>query len=412
MLSASKRDREILRTLAFHQAELAESTVNKTRIKEWYEHNDYNGKRPMIHFELGSFQDEVLQKRLQCIEKDARGIEAELYRNFINFEVFNDDKPVRNYFPVQWNSWFLPFNLEVKTKHAPDGGVGHLFEDQIGDLSKSLPMLKKSSFGLDRAATLRRIETLDELFGDILPVRIEGLSVSCYLTYYILKLMGMETMLFSICDYPDEFKEMMRRLTDDLLEYYRFCENEALCLPTIGFEHVGQGSFAFNTTLKQEPPVKLSDIWLHMNSQESVVLSPEMFDEFVFPYYKKIADRFGRLSYGCCEPVDGFWETSFSKFINLGKITISPWCNQEFMGNELRGKKIIYHRKPSPNYIGVNRELDETGFREHINETLYYAQGCHLEITQRDVYTIHNDESKVRQYVAIIRDCIEKNWKA
>ena len=55
MLSASKRDREILRTLAFHQAELAESTVNKTRIKEWYELNDYNGKRPMIHFELGSF---------------------------------------------------------------------------------------------------------------------------------------------------------------------------------------------------------------------------------------------------------------------------------------------------------------------------------------------------------------------
>jgi hypothetical protein len=411
-LAVSVKDREILRNLAFHQMELANSQVNKTRIKEWYEHNDYKGKRPMIHFELGSYQNEVLQKRLCCESKDMRAIEADLYRNFVNFEVFNDDKPVRNYFPIQWNTWFLPFDMEVKTTYATSGGVGHLFEDQIVDLSKSLPKLKKSSFGLDRESTLRRVELLNNTFGDILPVRIEGLSVSCYLTYYILKLMGMETMLFSICDYPEEFKEMMSRLTDDFLEYYRFCENEALYLPTTGFEHVGQGSFAFNTTLKQAPPVKLSDIWLHMNSQESVVLSPEMFGAFIFPYYKKIADQFGRLSYGCCEPVDGFWKSSFSKFINLGKITISPWCSQEFMGNELRGKNIIFHRKPSPNYIGVNKELDEEAFRAHINETLFFAQGCHLEITQRDVYTIHNNEAKVRRYVAIIRECIEKYWQS
>ncbi len=410
MSAVSRKDKEILRRLAFHQMELASSKVNHERIKEWYDHNDYKGKRPMIHFELGSFQDEVLQKRLTCEDKDARGIEADLYREFINFEVFNDDKPVRNYFPVQWNTWFSPFDMEVETKRAPNGGVGHQFVDQIGDLSKNLPKLKKSSFGLDRESTLRRIEILEDTFGDILPVRLEGLSVSCYLTYYIIKLMGMETMLFSICDYPDEFKEMMRRLSDDFLEYYRFCERESLYLPTTGFEHVGQGSFAYNTTLKQEPPVKISDIWLHMNSQESVVLSPEMFDEFVFPYYKKIADKFGRLSYGCCEPVDGFWKKSFSKFNNLGKITISPWCNQEFIGNELRGMNIIFHRKPSPNYIGVNKELDENAFCEHINETLKFAKGCHLEITQRDVYTIHNDEAKARRYVELIRDCIDKNW--
>lgn len=411
MWNVSNSDKEILRTLACHQMELADFDINKTRIKEWVEHNDYKGKRPMIHFELGSFQDEVLQKRLKCEDKDARGIEADLYRNFINFEVFDDDKPVRDYFPVQWNTWFLPFDMEEKRIRAPGGGVGHHFIDQIGNLAESLPKLKKSSFGLDRESTLTHVELLKELFGDILPVRIEGLSVSCYLTYYILKLMGMETMLFSICDYPDEFKEMMRRLSDDFLEYCNFCERESLYLPTTGFEHVGQGSFAFNTTLKQEPPVKLSDIWLHMNSQESVVLSPEMFDEFIFPYYKKIADQFGRLSYGCCEPVDGFWEKSFRKFDNLGKITISPWCNQEYMGNVLRGRNIIFHRKPSPNYIGVDEILDEKAFCGHINETLQYARGCHLEITQRDVYTVHHNEAKVRRYVALIRDCIDKNWE-
>lgn len=141
------------------------------------------------------------------------------------------------------------------------------------------------------------------------------------------------------------------------------------------------------------------------------MLSPTMFDTMVFPYYKKIADRFGRLSYGCCEPVHGFWETSLSRFENLGKITVSPWCDQEYIGNALRGRDIIFHRKPSPNYIGVNKDLDEDAFCAHINETLRWARGCHLEITQRDVYTVHNDEQKIRRYIALIRQCIDANWK-
>ena len=48
-----------------------------------------------------------------------------------------------------------------------------------------------------------------------------------------------------------------------------------------------------------------------------------------YPAYKKISSLFGRLSYGCCEPVHSFWEKSISKFENLRKISISPWCNRK-----------------------------------------------------------------------------------
>ena len=41
-----------------------------------------------------------------------------------------------------------------------------------------------------------------------------------------------------------------------------------------------------------------------MDSQETVSISPDMYGEFIFPYYKKVAERYGLLSYGCCEPVD------------------------------------------------------------------------------------------------------------
>ena len=43
--------------------------------------------------------------------------------------------------------------------------------------------------------------------------------------------------------------------------------------------------------------------------------------------------------------------------------------------------------------------------------SLLAACGCKMEITQRDVYTIHHNIPKARRYVEIIREEIENNWK-
>ena len=80
------------------------------------------------------------------------------------------------------------------------------------------------------------------------------------------------------------------------------------------------------------------------------------------------------------------------------------------MASELKGSGIIYHRKPSPNFLGVGEKLDEEGFRAHIEKTLKTARGCNVEITQRDVYTVNNDINKVKRYVEIIRESIENCW--
>lgn len=139
-------------------------------------------------------------------------------------------------------------------------------------------------------------------------------------------------------------------------------------------------------------------------------MSPEMFHEFIFPCYKRISENFSRLSYGCWEPVSAFWE-DIKTLPNLKKVSISPWCDEDFMAEQLKNSGIIYHRKPSPNYLGVGDNLDEDAFRQHIEKTIKTARGCILEITQRDVYTIHHDINKVKRYVAIIRECIDKLWQ-
>ena len=413
----SAQDRQILRELAKKQVFYANQECNLKRREEWYRHNELQGERPLIHLEMGTFEQEILPERMQCSGDFARQIERTLYGNFLNQELFDDDRVTPDYYGMGYDSYFTLFGLPVKVEGARDAAgnasVGHHFIPQIQDLEEDWEKLGETQFGVNPRASLERKAALEEIFGDILPVRLEGSCLYSVPTQMVVHLMSMETMMFSMYDYPELFKEMMRRIADDTLAYYRLLEKEGLILPTTGGGFLGQGSWCYNHTLPQgKAPGSYTagDVWGFMDSQETVGISPEMFEEFIFPCYKKISESFGLISYGCCEPVDPVWDNCISKLANLRKVSISPWCNEEYMGERLRGSKIIFHRKPSPNYLGTGTTLDEEAFRSHIRKSLQAAKGCCMEITQRDVYTINKDVKKAKRYVDIIKEEIVNCW--
>ena len=403
----TERERIVLRDLAKHQLEIAHGEVNQRRIAEWYRHNDCEpGSRPMIHIEIDTFQDEVITPRLVCESPEARSLEFALYHQFTNLELFDDDKVVPDYFPVGIGGYFHPFGHEISRVTATDAhghNLGHQFQHVIHDLEDDAELLGPSTFGVDKAGALEHLRLAQDTFGDILPARLVGRCLYATPTQHIVHLMGMETMFFSMYDYPDEFKTMMDRLADDTIAYFKLMEREGCILPTVSFETLCQGSKCFTHTLPQEGVLTTEQVWGYMDSQESTGLSPAMYEEFIFPCYEKIAKIMGRLSYGCCEAVDPIWDC-VSRLHGLRKVSISPWCNEEVMGERLAGTDIIYLRKPSPNYLGVEETLEEDAFRAHIAKTVAAAKGCHLEIAQRDVYTVHNNPAKVRRYVEIIRE--------
>lgn len=415
-LYITAEDRTILRELAKKQLEYSQLPVVEERAEQWYRHNGGYGEQPMVHVEIRTFEKDIIPK-LRCLTDTGRAIELDLYRNFINYEMIDDDRVVPPYFPISWDTWFKPFGVTIEKEHAINSkgeGLGHRFRHIIADLEEDFPKLGPSEYGVDKEKTLAWKEFLENIFGDILPVKITNGCLYSVPTQDIVHMMGMENMFFSMYDYPDTFHALMKRITDDYIEYFKWLEIEGLLLPTASYENCGQGSFCFTDELPQavEPGKKLktNDLWGFMDSQETVGISPDMYNEFIFPYYKKVSDLFGLFSYGCCEPVDPIWDKCLSKCDNLRKVSISPWCNEEVMGEKLRGSRVIYHRKPSPNFIGVGKELDEEAWREHIIKTLKTAQGCRLEITQRDVYTLEGDINKPRRAVAIIRELIDKYW--
>ncbi len=416
----SKEDGQILRELAKKQLEFHHREENQRRIKEWYAHNALQGQRPMIHLEAGTFQQEFLPDRLRCTGEFARQVEQQLYENFQNQELFDDDRVTPDWFGVNYDTFFRLFDIQIHVQHTEMGGhesVGHHFVSVVEDLEDDYDKLKPTAFGVDKESTRAKFESISQTIGDILPVRMKMDCLYSVPTQMVVHFMSMENMMFNMYDYPELFKEMMDRIAEDTLAYYRMLEKEHLILPTVSYEGVGQGTWAFTNELPGYDEIGKriftpKDVWGFMDSQETVGISPQMYEEFIFPCYKKISEQYGLLSYGCCEPVHPIWDSCISKLKNLRKVSISPWCDQQFMGERLRGSRVIYQRKPTPNLLGVGEQLDEDAVRAHIDETLEAARGCKLEITQRDVYTINHDISKARRYVAIIREEIEKHWQA
>jgi hypothetical protein len=71
------------------------------------------------------------------------------------------------------------------------------------------------------------------------------------------------------------------------------------------------------------------------------------------------------------------------------------------MGEALRGTGIVYSRKPDPNFLSVDRTLNESAWAEHIRATLRATEGVPLEIIVRDVYTVHGDVGNARRAVEV-----------
>ena len=148
--------------------------------------------------------------------------------------------------------------------------------------------------------------------------------------------------------------------------------------------------------------VKIQNMWGLCESQETVGVSPAMFEEFVFQYQVPVISRFGLSYYGCCEPVHNRIHI-IKRLPNLRSLSVSPWCNQEILAREL-GANYIFCRKPSPTLISTDH-FDEDAIRADIRATVRAAGGlCPLEFAMKDVHTLKGQPKRLGRWVQLARE--------
>ena len=412
-MSIRPEERNYLRELARRYLALSHLPIMAEREKLWYAHNELRGPRPMIVMEAGAFMSELMPP-LRCTSDFAKGIEWNLRNAMVNYERVGDDKVISPWYEVGWQIHLREFDMDFKSEHAPDAQgrtLGFAMQYPLTDLERQLPALKHSVFSVNREATAADRDAVAEVIGDILPVRVVNFSLIWHAmpSYKVVRLMGMEAMLVAMLEQPDAMHALYDFVRDDILAFMQWQEREGLLTLNNGNHYAGAGSYGFTTELpkRTDGAVRLTDLWMNMNSQETVGISAAMYADFVFPALRDIAQHAGLVYYGCCEPVHTVWANCLSKISNLRKVSVSAWCDEEFIGEKLRGSRVIYSRKPSPNYLGVG-EFDEAGFTAHIEKTLRAAAGCRQEFIFRDIYTLCGDPSKAGRAVAIVRRLIER----
>ena len=135
-------------------------------------------------------------------------------------------------------------------------------------------------------------------------------------------------------------------------------------------QYVGSGGFGYTRELPARVPtvpVRTGQMWGFGESQETVGVSPEMFEEFIFPYQLPLLERFGLNCYGCCEPLDARWHV-VKQVPDLRRVSVSPWADLEKMAEKLEDR-YVYSRKPHP-AAWLRRTLDEEVVRADLRATL------------------------------------------
>ncbi len=410
-LQPSPREREVLRELAGKLHTLAKNPEMERRRTLWERHNALENTRPLILcFPEGSWREILPPETFVCQDPILRGWEWQLRSKIWTQENLRDDSFVLPWFDLNWRFNVGNYGFDIPMTHGDDRG-SYVWQAPITDLEAELPKLDFRSITVDRDGTDRDMEVASDLFRGILPVRLRaGLWWTMGMTWEASKLIGLENLMLAMCEHPKRVHQLMSFLRDEHLHFITMFESEGLLTPNDSTDYVGSGGVGATGTLRPgggptDVGVRLRERWGFAESQETVGISPKMFEEFVLPYQVPLLEKFGLNCYGCCEGLENRIDSILKGVPRLRRISVAPTANQEVLAQKLDGK-YLFSRKPYPAHVCVG--FNEAAIREDLCRTLRCAKGHPLEIILKDTHTVQNEPWRLGRWVEIAREEIAR----
>ncbi len=409
-LSFPESDKAILRDLGKKVAEIAARPIMAERKQLWKDHNMLKNTRPLILCDPENGWNEILpDKDYRCQNSIARHWES-LLRKYIFWGDFMDDdmvvEPVFN-LPYVFNK--IPWTVGDRKAGSnqgqaiADGKSYHIDTiltdyDQINEIQSD-----KLEIFYETSNTL--LQTAKEIFDGALTSRLNTTWFWSFgMSDEMAFLRGLENMMYDFYDEPERFHEVMQIILDAMMARMDFLEEQGLfCLNNDG-TYVGSGGIGYTDELPAPDfngRVRTKDMWGLAESQNTVSVSPEMFEEFIFPYQEQMMNRFGLSCYGCCEPLDKRFDI-IKRVKNLRRVSVSYWADKQIMADKL-GKDYIYSLKPSPTDLAVPHP-DFERVRKTLREYLQIAKHNHLELIMKDNHTLGHNPENIVNWVKIVRE--------
>jgi hypothetical protein len=402
----SQDEIRVLRDLAKKVAECAARPEMAHKAKLWTDHNALRKTRPLLFCDPENGWNEILpQSVMQTRDPAARYWEMRLRREIFWADVMGDDYVVEPWFDVPWDYHDSKWGIAQKLIGGENGGA-YRWDPPIKDFEADFPKLVFPTIDIDRERSRRFLDLANELFGDILQVRRKtvwwwGVGLSAQFS----DLRGLDAFMIDLYDNPEWIHRTMAFLRDGMLAKMSYLEDQGLLSSHQGNTYVGSGGLGWSDELPPEghdpDRIKLMDIWGNAESQETVSVSPAMFEEFVFQYQLPLMERFGLNCYGCCESLEDRMHI-VKRIPRLRRVSVCPWADVRKMADEIR-TDYIYSWKPNPAQLAVPA-ADIDASRRMLRDMLGAAEGCRIEIVMKDNHSIGNNVDNVVKWCRMVME--------
>ena len=398
-----------IRNLAERYAEAAAHPRNQENIRLHRAVNNLQMIRPVVLIDEQPWSElnTAGALTLRCNDPFYHPYEQYLRRKLYQWQHHPADMILTPFIPVTKKIGGEIGGLAVKEKtlatELANPIVSHSYEDQLADPGDEMK-IQMPHISYEKQATEDARDRLAEAIGDLLPVRLTG--VSCYISQWdqIAIYRGVTPLLIDLAERPDHAHAIMERMTRMYIERYRQFEALGLLESEPYTIHCTPARCDDLPVPAEGEPVQRRHLWGRCMAQIFASVSPAMHETFEIAYQIQTMAPFGLVYYGCCEPLDRKIEI-ISKIPRLRKVSITPWADVN-LAAEAIGSKYVLSAKPNPAH--VSGSFNENAVRREIDAILRACMknGCSCDIVLKDISTCGHNPENLRRWEQTIMQMV------
>ena len=390
MSTIQKQDLEILRALGHELAEAAADPINEERRRVSHLVDTKQKSRPSISIFQEPWHELNVNGELDlhCTDGFCRNLELNLRRTLYKWRHYPGDMTVSatsvQPYCIRNTGFGINEDVDLARTDPNSDVVSRHFHIQIkdeGDISK----MKAPVITHDEAATEEGYQKRCEIFDGILKVYKSGVGSFWFAPWdHLVRLTGVQEVLLDLVMRPDYVHKAMSHLVDCWLEMLRQYEEQNLL----------------------SAPAR--ELTVSGAAQIFSEVSPAMHGEFALQHEARFYERFGRVHYGCCEPLHNKVDICAQYLPNMYQISMSPWVDFR-KGCENVRDRFVFGWRPNPAFLAHdpwNADL----VRKDLDEKLAIAadHGCVVAIYLKDISTVRGEPHRLDDWDKIARECVAK----
>jgi len=354
-----ENDIQILRTLAGKIALIAALPIQKEKMALWKKRNRLEKVRPLVMMYQYPWHEMNVDDELtlQTTDPWARNMEWNFRTTLYQWNHCPGDMVVGPYLSSTMAVFSTGVGISedvdiVKTDKKSDVVLRH-YHRQI-TRPEDIEKIKMPVVTHDKNATEENFQKMKKVFGDIMPVKKEGIKTIWFTPWdNLIRLWGVQEAMVDLIERTEMVKAIYNRFVDACMS--ELDQYESLKVLSFAEDPTGAGSGGYANV--DELPgkdfdpnhVRPHNLWGCSNAQCFSEVSPEMHWEFAIEMDMRWLKRWGLTYYGCCEQLDGKLNI-LRRIPNLRKVSMSPWINVERGAREV-GQKYVFSYKPNPVYL-------------------------------------------------------------